>query len=450
MMKPLSAGVRARLFFYNIFFPFVLAWMLPALALRLMRRGNYQRKFGQRFGVFDSKVRVRISSRKWTWIHSISVGETVLALKLARKMKERDPSLRVVLSVTTSTGFALAEQQHQQSAADWMEVIYNPIDIAPIVRRALDLVKPQRLIFIEAIWPNLLAQTKLCGAPMFLIARLSPRSAARFRRFRFLTGALFRLLDTICVQDRDDAARWLLLGAREAQIHVTGSIKYDHAPSPPSPRVEEFRALLRSLGVKENAPVLLAGSTFPGEERILAQVYRKLREKFPDLFLVIVPRHVERTDEAAADVLAAGLSFALRTAIASDSNAATPRSQPRADCLIVNTTGELRDWYHVATVVFIGKSLTSVGGQNPVEAVAAGKPVIFGPHMENFRGIVAQWLARDAAVQVADAVALKSEIESLLGESARRDALAARAREIAAAHEGATERVARLILKSAL
>jgi 3-deoxy-D-manno-octulosonic-acid transferase len=445
-------GVRMRLLFYNALFPFALLWMLPALALRIIRRGNYRRKFGQRFGLYDPQVRARLKSREWTWIHSISVGETVLALKLARKMKALDPALNIVLSATTSTGFALAEEaaQAEQAATnrsqpasgertDWLEILYNPLDAPFIVRCALSLVRPRRLVFIEAIWPNLLAQAKQRAVSTALIARLSPRSEARFRRFRFLTGPIFRLLDAICVQEREDIARWTSLGADAAQIQVTGNIKFDYTPAP-SKRVEEFRAFLRALGVKPDAPILLAGSTFPGEERILAKVFRKLREQFPELFLIIVPRHVERTDQVVADVIASGLSVALRSA--------TPgiRTAEPADCLIVNTTGELRDWYYVATVVFIGKSLTSTGGQNPVEAVAAGKPVIFGPHMENFRAIVARWLAHAAAIEITDPTSLERTVAKLLRDKTLRDTLAHRAREIAAAHEGATERTARLLL----
>ncbi len=408
--------------------------MLPSLLKRMLRRGEYRRKFGQRFGRYDADVRARLSSREWTWIHSISVGETLLAVRLARKMKELDPSLNIVLSVTTSTGFALAEK----SAADWLEPIYNPLDAPPFVRRALALIRPQRLIFIEALWPNLLAGARRRGAFVSLVARLSPRSAARFERFRFFTAPVFAALDLVCVQEPEDAVRWARLGAVKEKIRVTGSIKFDEAGAAGNAgRVEEFRALLEKLGVKNDAPILLAGSTFPGEEKTIAEIFRDLRAEFPELFLILVPRHIERTSEVVADVQRAGLAFVLRTNIRTDAS---------ADCLIVNTTGELRDWYHLATVVFIGKSLHSTGGQNPVEPLLAGKPVIFGPHMENFRAIVAQLLSSSAVIQAADAAALKSEIARLLRDAPAREEMARRARAILAAHAGATERTARGVL----
>jgi 3-deoxy-D-manno-octulosonic-acid transferase len=411
--------------------------MLPGLLRRMLRRGNYQRKFGQRFARYDEAVRTRLAGGDRVWVHSISVGETLLALRLIRQMRELRPGLRVVLSATTSTGFALAEE----NASDWLEPIYNPIDAWPLARRALETVRPERLIFIEAIWPNLLAQAAARGIPTSLVARLSPRSEARFRRFRFLTGPIFRLLDAISVQEPDDIPRWHSLGAETAKIHVTGNIKFDQ-PARRDDRAAQFRTLLDRLCVPPDAPVLLGGSTFPGEEGMLARICMRLRGTFPGLFLIVVPRHVERANEAAAEITEAGLSFALRSA-------AAERDTPPGS-LLVNTTGELRAWYELATVVFIGKSLSPVatGGQNPVEPAFAGKPVLFGPHMENFRAVVSRLLQGHAAIEARDEPALERAIAALLRDPARRNALAQRAVEIVSSHEGATERTARLVLEA--
>ena len=381
--KSVSASLRRDksaalpLLIYNLFFPRAFLGMLPGLVRRMIRRGNYQRNFGQRFARYDEAVRKRLANGPRVWVHSISVGETLLALRLIKQMRELRPGLRVVLSATTSTGLALA----LENASDWLEPIYNPIDACPLASRALKTVQPERLIFIEAVWPNLLANAAKRGIPTSLIARLSPRSEARFRRFRFFTGPIFRQLDAISVQEPDDLARWQSLGAMAEQIHVTGNIKFDQ-PAKRDERAEQFRAILAQLSMPADASVILGGSTFPGEEGMLARITMRLRAQFPGLFLIVVPRHVERANEAAAEVTEAGMTFALRSAEA--------RREAPPDCLLVNTTGELRAWYELGTVVYIGKSLSPVatGGQNPVEPVFAGKPVLFGPHMENFRAVV--------------------------------------------------------------
>ena len=296
-------------------------------------------------------------------------------------------------------------------------------------------MRPQRLIFIEAIWPNLLAEAKRRGLPVGFVPRLSPHSEGRFRRFRNFTGPIFRLIDILAVQEPEDVARWCSLGVDEERIRVTGNAKFDYTAAG-GERVAEFQELLRRLGVPPDAPILLGGSTFPGEERILAAILLALRPRFPELFLILVPRHVERTESILAELRPLGLRLALR----SDA----PDSP--ADVLLVNTTGELRDWYHLASVVFIGKSLTAIGGQNPVEPVLAGKPVVYGPHMENFAAIVTRWREVEAAVQVADATELQTRLAELLADPNRCHALARRAQEIVAAHKGATTRTATTLL----
>ena len=434
---PVSVPFKTRfiLFVYNLLFPFVFLGILPAYLGRMFKRGQYRDKFGQRFGVYSNEVRARFVGGDWIWIHAVSVGEVLIALKLIRKMKALRPSLQVALSTTTTTGFALASK----SSAPWLEIIYNPIDFPPFVHAALNLIRPRLIILVEAeVWPNLAVAARRRAIPLALVnARLSPRSESRFRRFQFFTAPIFRLLDWICVQEPGDPARWKSLGVEADQLHLTGSIKFDHSEDQP-PRTEEFRALLAGLGVTPEAPVLLAGSIFPGEEKILAQIVLELRPQFPDLFLVVVPRHIERTPALQAEMESLGLTCALRTQ--------TERPVlKKSDALIVNTTGELRDWYYVGTVIFIGKSLTATGGQNPVEAVVAGKPVLFGPHMENFKAVVDKWLEQQAAIQVPDAAALKVEVARLLADPELRAAMSRNACQAVAPHQGATGRTAELL-----
>ncbi|HWC60290.1 MAG TPA: glycosyltransferase N-terminal domain-containing protein [Verrucomicrobiae bacterium] len=430
-------NARLSLFIYNLLFPLAFIAMLPNLLSRMMRRGNYQRKFGQRFGIYDPEVRARLTPGGRVWLHSISVGETFLALKLARKMKALDPGLKAVLSVTTSTGFALAGK----NSNEWLEAVYNPVDALPFVHRALETIRPSRIIFIEAMWPNLLLAAKKRGIPVAMIPRLSERSGRRFAKFRFFTGGFFGAFDCLCAQEAEDVPRLAAVGADPAKIHVTGGIKFDSdgdAPRADGGRAAEFRALLASLGVPAGAPTLLAGSTFPGEETVLCKMFLALREKFPGLFLILVPRHVERTPALLEELQPLGLKIALRS---------KPTETAPPDCLIVDTTGELRDWYHVGDVIFIGKSLDSYGGQNPAEAASAGKPVLCGPHMENFKNVTRLLVEHGAAVQVANAEELEKETARLLADKTLREKMGASASPALAIHQGATVRAAALLLK---
>ncbi len=434
-LKRLPGDARCALLLYNLFFPLVLVCLLPRYLLRMFRRGKYSHKFGQRFGVYSAEVRLRLGSAEKVWIHAVSVGEVLIAQKLARELHRLREDLVVILSTTTSTGFEVANS----SAPGWMEVIYNPIDFPLFVGRALEAVRPRALILVEAeVWPNLVSQAHSRGVYVSLVnARLSPRSEGRFRKARVFTGPFFRLLDSICVQEEEDVDRWQALGVARSRIHPTGSIKFDHVPDTDS-REEEFRSLIGRLAVDRSRLILLAGSTHPGEETILGRVFQRLKARFPELFLVVVPRHVERTSSVEEGLRSLGLSPALRTSL-------EQVQDQSADCLIVNTTGELRHWYHLGSVIFIGKSLTGTGGQNPVEAIAAGKPVVFGPRMENFGAIVQLLLRNEGAVQVSSEAELEEQLGLLFANEPLRNEMAENGRTTLARHQGATTRTVELL-----
>ena len=435
-LRALPRAVRFPLFVYRLLFPVVFFGLLPGALVRMLRRGNYREKFGERFGLYSREALDRLEPGGWIWIHAVSVGEMMMALQLARTLEARTPGARILISTTTSTGFAIAREKLPRS----MELIYYPLDMAAVVRRVLEYVRPTRLVLVDKeLWPNMVSECFRRGVPVSIVnARLSPRSERGFLRWRRLVQPFFSMLDCVCVQEREDVERWGALGVRREALHYTGSLKFDFA-LPSATRATEFRALLTCLGVNRETPVLLGGSTFPGEEAILCRILLKLRARFPDLFLIVAPRHVERTPEVLSTVRALGLRPALRT------QAAETAGTERPDVLIVNTTGELRDWYSTATVCFVGKSLCAIGGQNPAEPVLAGRPVVFGPHMENFGALVSQFLAARGAVQVPDENGLAETVELLLGEPAHRERLAANACAVLEAHRGANDRTAKLL-----
>ena len=435
----LPVDARRALRVYNLLFPFALLAMLPGLLARMFRRGNFRARFGQRVGLFSAEDQERLEAGGWIWIHSISVGETLVALKLARQLRQLDPAAQIVLSTTTSTGFALASE----AQSDWLEAIYNPVDLLPIVRRTLALLRPTQLVLIEGeAWPNLVAECVRRGIPVALVnARLSPRSEARFRRFRVWSGPVFRLLGLICVPEAADVPRWESIGAARDRIRCTGSIKFDEGSSGAPSREEEFRALLAPLGVEPQTPIIVAGSTWAPEETALVEALVELRREIPDLFLIIVPRHVERTADLVRGFAPLGARIVRRSAL--------PATGP-FDVLLVDVTGELRDWYRLATAVFVGKSLPGVsatGGQNPAEPAALGKPVVFGPHMENFSSVVELLLTNEAAIQVADKAELVSAMRLLLSDGAARERMGSAAQRALTVHLGATERTARALME---
>jgi 3-deoxy-D-manno-octulosonic-acid transferase len=419
-------------FLYNLLYPVGFLFFLPGQIGKLARRGNYKHKLGQRFGFYDREVRARLATKRCTWIHAVSVGEVAIALKLATRLRQLDPEFFGVVTTTTTTGFQVAAAQ----ASDVIEVLYKPLDFWPIIRRAFAVIRPVRIILVEAeVWPNLAAEARNRRVPLALVnARLSKRSEARFHRFRSLIAPTFRCLDAICVQEPEDVERWVLLGVPHERIHQVGSIKFDPEiadfPKPPAD-------LMASFGLHPDHPILLGGSTHPGEEEILGQIFQKLRPSCPGLQLIVAPRHVERSKEIQSRLQQLGLTVAMRSEPVGDG----------ADCLLLNTTGELQSWYSIATIVFMGKSLTARGGQNPVEPILAGKPVLFGPHMENFSTLARALVVKAGAIQVDGPTELENKIAWLLRDREAALRLVANARAVLAPHSGATERTAAIVMQ---
>jgi 3-deoxy-D-manno-octulosonic-acid transferase len=421
-------------FIYNLFWPVGLLIFLPGYFAKMIRRGGYREKFGQRMGIYDGAVRNRLSNQRSTWLHPVSVGEVNIALKLANALRALESDLHCVLTTTTTTGFALA----RKTAPPWIEVMYTPLDYWPIMRRAFSVIRPARIVLVEAeVWPNLAATARARRIPLALVnARLSPRSERRYRRFRFFVAPMFRLLDLVCVPEPRDIERWTALGVPRNRMHVTGSIKFD--PDVQAQNQSVATSLRDVLSQGSDSLVLFGGSTHRGEEEILVRVFLRLREQFPLLRLFIAPRHGERLQEIRSHL---GV-MPLRIMLASE---ALTRDGADADCILLDTTGELERWYGIATVVFIGKSLTAHGGQNPVEPILAGKPVVFGPNMENFATLAKTLVSNNAAMQVNDIESLERTVGELLRDSKARQRLVQNAQAVLNEHKGGTARTANLV-----
>jgi 3-deoxy-D-manno-octulosonic-acid transferase len=426
---------------YNLALPPALLAALPAQLLKMRRRGGTTHDFAQRLGRFSPEVGRRLAGlRKPWWIHAVSVGEVLVAAKFIAAVRTCQPGAPLVLSTTTTTGHAVAVRE---LPAD-VPVIYNPVDLPGAVRRTFDAVRPGRLVLVEAeVWPNLLHAAHESGLEVALInARLSPRSERRYRAARALVAPLLGQLDQVLVPEPEDVDRWSAIGVRADRLTVTGSLKHDYEGLPDDPRTGTFAALIAALWGAPAPPVLMAASTHPGEESLLARVFLELRSALPSLRLLVVPRHVERSAAIATELTALGLAVVRRSRLGDlDQPAAAA-----ADVLLIDTTGELRAWQPLAGAVVIGKSFLSHGGQNPVEALMAGRPVITGPHMENFAPLMRSLRAHEAVIQVPDAAALPSTLTAVLNSPDQAARLAANARTALAPHQGAARRTAEFLL----
>jgi 3-deoxy-D-manno-octulosonic-acid transferase len=272
---------------------------------------------------------------------------------------------------------------------------------------------------------------------------LSSRSYRGYRRFGFLFRPLFALFAGVSAQNDADAERLRKIGCRPGAVQVVGNLKFDAAKLYGHRRLD-VPALLRQIGVPSDAPVLVGGSTHAGEEVVLADIAQRLRVLFPKLFLVLVPRHFERCREVGRQLRERGVKFAYRNEI----RASARFHEGQVECLLVNTTGELRFFYEHATVVFVGKSLTAVGGQNPIEPGAVGKAMVFGPNMQNFTDIARNFVAQKAAVQVDSVEGLETAIAELLADENRREEMRHNAIRVVRENLGAVSRTADMILKN--
>ncbi len=423
---------------YNCLFPIVFLLMLPRFLLRMCRRGGYRRGFLQRFGIYYAALAAQLQSRRRTWIHAVSVGEVFVALRFMEEIRARRPGAAFILTTNTSTGHAIAGKQI--GAEDLL--LYFPVDFPPIIRRVLSRLNPLALILVEAEWwPNLVRQAKRRGIPIMLLnGRLSDRSYQRYEKIRFLTRHLLPLIDLLCVQGEEERRRFADLGADPARIRVMGSAKYDVAAS--ANDIIPAHVLLQRAGFSAATQLLVGGSTWPGEETALLTIFRRLRTEHPEARLALVPRHAERADAVAAEIETAGLTCRRwsRTADSAVDSAGEPH------VMLVDTTGDLKHFYGAASVIFVGKSLTAQGGQNVIEPAVFGKPIVVGPHMENFRSVMADFLAAGALIQVPDQAGLERTVRDLWRDAARRNKLGEKARQVVREKEGAIRASADLFL----
>ena len=425
---------------YNLVFPVAFAFMLPHFVLRMLRRGGYGKDFAQRFGRYGrAEGELLDAPGRPIWIQAVSVGELGVAFSFMEEMRRQDPSVRFVLTTNTSTGHALALRNVKAPDA----TLYFPMDVPWVVPRVLRRIRPAAVVLVEnEMWPNLIRYARKQGIPTAMVnGRISERSFRGYSRLKYITRRLLPQIHWFCVQSEEDRGRLLALGAPPDRVEVAGSAKYDVGATPEE-SVRRARAFLGQVGVGAGDLVLVGGSTWEGEEEFLLDVFSEARKKHPGLALVLVPRHAERRETVLETIRARGMTVLQRSRHPDGS----PRPERRADVVLVDTTGELRGFYAAADVVFVGKSLTQTGGQNPIEPAKDGKAVATGPHMENFPAIARDFSEAGAWAQARDAEDLRRILLRLLDDAGERGRLGKAAAELVARKAGATALMGRRVL----
>ena len=418
---------------YSVVTLLTLVVLSPYFLYQALRHNKYVGSFRQRLGYLP--VSLNLDGDDSIWVHAVSVGEVLAARSVIAELRRRYPRLRLFLSTTTLAGQQLA----RRSVSDIDGVFYFPFDWTFSVRRTLDRVQPRLFVMIETeIWPNLLRECRRRRIATVLVnGRISYRSFPRYRLIRPFFRRVLADVDRFCVQGDEAARRLTSLGADPARITITGSLKFDALEVIPTPGRGRER-VLRFFRMSANRPVLVAGSTLKGEEEAVVRAFNRLRTGGSSALLVIAARHPERFGEVERLCRQEGLSTVRRTELPID-------AEPRADAVILDTIGELAEVYQIATVVFVGGSLVRAGGHNILEPAVFGKPIVFGPHMENFAEIADAFLANDAALQVRSDRELEAAVLSLMGDSVRRARLGAAARALVDANRGAKDKTLAVI-----
>jgi len=416
---------------YRLLLPLFLFIALPGWLVRMGRRGGFGSGLRERFSIYPRPEEEEPCGA--VHLHSVSVGETLMALKLIRAWREREPEQRFVLATGTATGHAVATE----AAMEEVRVTYAPVDFRLCVNRYLNRFEPSQLVLVEGeAWPHLLMACRKRGIPVRLVnARLSPRSEARYRKVASCIRPVFGMLDAVAAQELGDIVRWEALGVERDKITVTGSTKFDPGSATLPARRPEFARMLESFGA--GRPVVLAASTHGPEEAWIGQVLRSHATLY-----AVVPRHAERRAEVRGALEAEGYEVILR------SNFHAPREAERA-CFVIDSTGELRDWTAHASLVIIGKSILGTGGQNPAEAILARRPLLFGRHMENFEPLASSLVAAGGAIRFRDQEELLQAVNELLGDPARCSRICDAAEKVLSVHSGATQRILDLLMKGA-
>ncbi|HDZ77438.1 MAG TPA: 3-deoxy-D-manno-octulosonic acid transferase [Candidatus Omnitrophica bacterium] len=436
---------------YDIIFIFFSLLYLPYMVFKGKLHGELARRFALSSDLKFQAKSMAMSMGRPIWIHAVSVGEVRIAALLVEALGKRSKK-DIVVSTVTPTGNNLARRILEKD----ITVIYAPLDLSFIVNKFVRSINPAIFLMMETeLWPNLIYALHKKNIPIALInGRISPASFKGYSKIKFITSKILPKISLLCMQTEEDKKRIISLGAVVDKIKVTGSMKFDNKDDVISDK-EEYDYRLK-LGICENDRLLIAGSTHPGEEEIILNIYKRLCFKFPNLKLLIAPRHPQRAPAIIKmairfDLEAMRFSFLnkhirpLRQRCREGLSPWINIDKDKKVVFVIDTIGHLNKLYKLASVVFIGGSLVERGGQNILEPASFAKPIIFGPHMFNFSRIASLYLSHQAAIRVEAEEDLEAAIVRILTHPEDARKIGQRAKELIAQNKGAVERNLNLI-----
>lgn len=425
------------LFFYNLLFPLAFIFFIPGMIIKYIRRGGEKGNYSERFGKFAKEKRAKLKEYQGgIWIHAVSVGETVIAVSMIERWLEKFPDQKFVLSTTTTTGQGLAKSK----VPTGVEVIFCPIDFIFFVKKTIKILKPKLLIIFETeIWPNMICEIRKSGAELALVnARISDKSANGYRRFSFFFAPILKKISLLCAQTELDARRFKAIEP-SLDTEICGNMKFD----------QKLPAKFADIDLKQcfgegRYSIILAASTHPGEEELIAGVYKKLKSENDELKLILIPRHAERGGEISGKLKAGGFKFMRR----SEKTEEKVQKTEACDVLLADTTGEMLGFMKEADIVIMGKSLAGHNeGHNIIEPALLGKPIITGSELRNFRYTLKAMQDDDAIITVTTGEDLEKALKELLNNPEKCKSLGNRAKSAIEKHKGTTERTIELCSK---
>ncbi len=419
----------------NLIYLLVLLLMSPKIMYRLIKHGRYRNGWDERLG----KIRRKNAKKKCVWIHAVSVGEVNATKTLVESLQNKLPDFDIAISATTDTGYERAKKLY----ADSCDVFYFPFDISFIMERAFRYINPAVSLLMELeLWPNMTAEAKKKNVPIVVVnGRISDRSFPRYKKIKPLVHKTFRCVNLFLAQSDEYAERFIALGGKKNKTIVTGSLKYDTAEISAKIAGSDELAELLDIGKQR---ILVAGGTGPGEEKIILKVFKQLLENSVSLKLVIVPRKPERFGEVAETIK----NYGFETLKLSNAKAANkPQATDSNTVILGDTIGDLRKFYCMAEIVFVGRTMVAMGGSDMIEPAALGKFTVFGKHTFNFKQTVKALLDGNGAVRVATQQELFDTIYKAAKDRAWAEKIASNGQNVIRQNQGATEKSVNLIVK---